>query len=401
MKLLNSNIFASAVMMFDLLLVVLFLGACSGGDSVANGTGSDAGEAELANSIVVTSPSGAPLARGMARLWGMNEDSMELEWSDTLDNDGRLKFASSLSGQHLLESRSGDSLSVMRWVDFGKQPSQTLAAAASVSLKGVITNRGVAVAGATVTILDKSVKTAADGSFAFDALPEGVHYAFVEGDFGKFSYQMQTGLENAGTTNNIDIADSIFTVVEDFEKWSSRQTMLGKSFGEGWWFICTDSLQGGKSSSPNIASKDILVTGAEAKNGSSLHIKFTIDPDFDGGYGVAGFSIGGDFDRSETPAFYDLRKTTAISFDAKGEGEMFLQITRRSDKGEREYHATKGMSLGNEWTHFTFTAKDFGTEFTAVNSLNFVVNKDAEIYLDNIRFDGISPSMWPSLGMDF
>lgn len=400
MKKLKVNLLTVFVV-FTNALILTFLIGCGESSSVANGTGSDAGEAIVASSIVVTNSSGSPLARATARLWGMNENSMELEWSDTLDNEGRLDFASTLSGQHLLETRSGDTLSVMRWVDFGKQPSQTLAATASVSLKGTVKNHGNPVSAVKITVLDRETVTDESGAFAIEGLPEGVHYVFVEGPFGKLSYQMQTGLDSTGTTNDIDIADSIFTVVEDFEKWNSRQTLLGKSFGEGWWFICTDSLQGGKSSAPNIGSKNILVTGADAKNGSSLHVKFTIDPNFQGGYGVAGFSIGGDFDRSVTPAFYDLRGTTAISFDAKGVGEMFLQITRRGSEGEREYHATKGIPLSPEWTHFTFTAEDFETEFTAVNSLNFVVNKDAEIYLDNIRFDGIAPAMWPSLGMDF
>ena len=100
-------------------------------------------------------------------------------------------------------------------------------------------------------------------------------------------------------------------------------------------------------------------------------------------------------------SFYDLRSATAISFDAKGSGELFLQITKRSDEGKREYHKTWPVTLTDEWQHFTFTAEDFDTELAAVNSLNFMVESDAEIYLDNVRFDGISPSMWPSLGMRF
>jgi hypothetical protein len=59
------------------------------------------------------------------------------------------------------------------------------------------------------------------------------------------------------------------------------------------------------------------------------------------------------------------------------------------------------VTLGDEWEHFTFTADDFDTELIAVNTINILVTEDAEIFLDNIRFDGISPSMWPSLGMRF
>lgn len=370
-------------------------------DSIANGTGSNAGEAELAQTFTVTNSKGKPLARGTARIWTMNESSIDIEWSDTLDNNGKFTLSSKFSGQHLLETRSGDTLSVMRWIDFGKNPSQTLAARNSVSLKGTITNAGAAVEGATISILDKTAKTDATGAFAINGLPEGVHYAFVEGSFGKFSYQMQTGLGKNGTTNNIDIADNIFTVIEDFENWGERQTMIGKSFGEGWWFICTDSLQGGGSHSTDLFSNDLLITGEGAKNGSSMHAVFDLDESYDGHYGVTGFSIGGDFFEHETAAFYDLRGTRAISFDAKGDGSIYLQVTKRGADGQKEFHKTYAVTLGEKWEHFTFTAEDFDTELVAVNSINFMVEQDAEIYLDNVRLDGISPSMWPSLGMTF
>ena len=100
-------------------------------------------------------------------------------------------------------------------------------------------------------------------------------------------------------------------------------------------------------------------------------------------------------------AFYDLRSATAISFDAKGSGKISLQITKRGNDGKRDFHQTAFVTLGDEWEHFTFTADDFDTELIAVNTINILVTEDAEIFLDNIRFDGISPSMWPSLGMRF
>ncbi len=389
-----------------ILCAVIFCN-CSSHNSVANGTGSNAGETELAGIITAKNSNGEPLARAAARVWILQEDSMKIAFEDTLNELGTLEFKSMISREdsvslQLIEAHSGDSLSVMRWVNLDKQPSQTLAAGSSESLKGTIFNNGKPVEGATVSILDKSATTLSDGSFFFENLPAGVHYAFVAGHFGRFSYQMQTGLDENATTNDIDIADSIFTVVEDFENWKTRQTLLGKSFGQGWWFICTDSLQGGGSRvSDGLRSKSILVSGDSAKNGSSLHIEFDIDEETEGHYGVAGFSIGDDFEEDEMFAFYDLRSATAISFDVKGSGDLFLQITKRGDDGSREYHKTNAIVLTDAWQHVTITAEDFDTELVAVNTLNFMVESDAEMYLDNIRFDGISPSMWPSLGMRF
>ncbi|MBP5246607.1 MAG: carboxypeptidase regulatory-like domain-containing protein [Fibrobacter sp.] len=401
MKLL-SKVFAC----FGWALCTAFFCNCSQ-DSVANGTGSNAGETELAGVITVTGPSGEPLAHAAARVWILHDNTIKIAYEDTLNESGTLEFKSTISREdstsiQLIETHSGDSLSAMRWVDLEKKPSQTLTADSSVPLKGIISNNGNPVEGATITILDKFTITSSDGSFEFESLPSGVHYAFVESGFGKFSYQMQTGLAESATTNQIDLADSIFTVVEDFENWATRQTLLGKSFGQGWWFICTDSLQGGGSrTSEDLRSPNTLVSGDSAKNGSSLHVKFDIDEETEGHYGVAGFAIGDDFEEDDMFSFYDLRSATAISFDLKGSGELFLQITKRGDDGSREYHKTKPIPLTDEWQHVTMTAEDFDTELVAVNSLNFMVESDAEIFLDNIRFDGISPSMWPSLGMRF
>ncbi|SHK80658.1 carboxypeptidase-like regulatory domain-containing protein [Fibrobacter sp. UWEL] len=413
MKFLLTSRLSRALTACGLLSGLFSLMACStDSNSVANGTGSNAGETEIATTqiagtITATSADGAPLARATARIWTLNEDTISVAFTDTLDSKGQLDFAAHLeknqvSGRYLLEANSGDTLSVMRWVNFNKKPAQKLSADSTTSLKGTITNRSAAVAGATITILDKQAVTDPSGNFQITGVPAGVHYAFVEGNFGKFSYQMQTGLDSNGQTNNIDIGDSIFTVIEDFENWTTKQTLLGKSFGDGWWFICTDSLQGGGSRAEiGINSDSLLVSGSEAHTGSSLHLKFNIDWETEGRYGVAGFTIGDDFEETDSYSFFDLRQATAISFDARGSGELFLQITKRGENGEREYYENTPVNLSEEWQHFTFTAEDFNTELIAVNSLNFMVRDNADFYLDNIRLDGISPSMWPSLGMEF
>ena len=392
-------------MSFAKVCSILLLSTCTfyscGKDTASNGTGSNAGETEIAKHIEFATVTGKPFVNAAARIWRMDQDSMEIEWSGVIDSKGSLDVNQNLIGHRLLEAHSGDSLSVMCWVDFGKQLSQTLAAVESASLKGNIKNNGAAVVGATVKILDKEAVTNENGDFTIAGLPQGVHYAYVEGVFGKFTYQMQTGLADYGTTNDIDISDSIFTVIEDFENWDDRQTLIGKSFGGGIWFVCTDSLQGGGShSSGTVFSKNIVVTGDSAKNGSSLHVVFDLDEDYDGHYGVAGFSISGDFDLQETPAFFDLRGTSSISFDAKGSGYLFLQVTKRSSEGSKEFHKTRPVYLTQEWKRFTFDENDFRTELYDVNSINFMFEDDAELYLDNIRLNGISPAMWPYLSID-
>lgn len=391
------------IILWAALFSTTMLAACSSdsGENVANGTGSNAGETELA-SITIAKPNGKPLAFGTARLWNMDESGMSVVQADTLGENGVFEIETIADHALLLEANLGDSLSAMRWLLPRNTKNQVVKTGVTATLKGSIANEGRFIQGVKVSVLDKIAYTDSKGIFKIDNLPEGVHYAFVEGDFGKFAYQMQTGTEEIPATNNIDIDDSVFTVIEDFENWKNRRTLIGKSFGQGWWFICTDSLQGGGSrASGGILDENILVEGDSAKDGHSLHLIFDIDEETEGHYGVAGFAIGDDFYEKEIPAFYDLRATKAISFDAKGSGTLYLQITKRGENGQREYHETAPLSLNDVWQHFTITAEDFGTELIAVNTLNFMVNEDAEIFIDNIRLDGISPSTWPSLGMKF
>ena len=374
---------------------------CSDNAKVANGTGSEAGETEVV-AITFTKPNGEPLSRGIARFWTMHDDGMTIVDADTLNENGAIGVEKIDERVFLVEASLGDSLSAMRWIPAKNVKTQVVKTGMTATLKGSIASRGRFVQGASVRVLDKLTRTDENGVFVIDNVPEGVHYAFVEGDFGKFAYQLQTGSEETPATNNIDIGDSVFTVIEDFENWESRRTLIGKSFGQGWWFICTDSLQGGGSRvSGGLDDDRILVAGDSAKDGHSLHLIFDIDVETEGHYGVAGFAIGDDFDEKDMPSFYDLRATKAISFDARGSGRIYLQITKRSPEGEREYHETASLELSEDWQHFTITADDFGTELVAVNTLNFMVNRDCELFLDNIRLDGISPSTWPSLGMEF
>ena len=374
---------------------------CSDNAKVANGTGSEAGETEVV-AITFTKPNGEPLSRGIARFWTMHDDGMTIVDADTLNEDGAIGVEKIDERVFLVEASLGDSLSAMRWIPTKNVKTQVVKTGMTATLRGSIASRGRFVQGASVRVLDKLTRTDENGVFVIENVPEGVHYAFVEGDFGKFAYQLQTGSEETPATNNIDIGDSVFTVIEDFENWESRRTLIGKSFGQGWWFICTDSLQGGGSRvSGGLDDDRILVVGDSTKDGHSLHLIFDIDVETEGHYGVAGFAIGDDFDEKDMPSFYDLRATKAISFDAKGSGRIYLQITKRGPEGEREYHETASLELSEDWQHFTITADDFGTELVAVNTLNFMVNRDCELFLDNIRLDGISPSTWPSLGMEF
>lgn len=381
----------------------IIIAGCSDNASndIANGTGSNAGETELA-AIAFTKADGTPLTRAIARTWRMTEKSMDLVSVDTLDENGKTELDKNLSGLHLVEARSGDSLSAMNWINFGDSTSQTtLVASASTSLKGSITQNGNFVKGSTVKILDKAAITDNNGNFEISGIPEGQHFAFVEDDQGTHVFQVQAKADSIEeTTNVIDLGATPFILVDNFEQWETHRSLLGQTFGEGWWFVLTDSTLGGGSRLLNEPGLGNLFEKDQDK-GYVMHLAYDLDEETDGRFGVAGFALGDDFDNHKNFAFFDLSGATAFSFDAKGNGELFLQLTLRDSTGEKVFVMSAPIELGDDWEHYTITTEELDTDLTAINSINFVVENDAEFYLDDIKIEGISPGMWPELGKNF
>lgn len=390
-----------AVARFLTVTAFIIAGCSENNNSVANGTGSNAGETELAT-IAFVKADGTPLARAIARTWSMSEKSMDLVSVDTLDENGQVPIDTSLSSLHLVEARSGDTLSAMSWINFDDSTSQTsLVASASTSLKGNITQNGNSIKGATVKILDKTVTTDSNGNFEVSGIPEGQHFAFVENVHGTRAFQVQAMADSTVDADNvIDLDSEPFILAEDFEQWETRRSLLGRTFGEGWWFVLTDSTLGGGSRLLNEPGQENLFV-KESDKGHAMHLVYDLDEETDGRFGVAGFALGDDFENHKSFAFFDLSGATAFSFDAKGSGELFLQLTLRDSTGEKMFVKSTPIELTRDWERYTITTEELDTDLTAVNSINFVVENDAEFYLDDIKIEGISPGMWPELGKNF
>lgn len=374
-----------------LILFASFLTSCSNND-VANGTGSNAGETELASISFVTE-SGKPLSRAVARTWSLSEQGTEIVQTDTLDTNGSMIINPDLSGLLLVEARYGDSLSAMGWINFGlSKPKYPLVASASKSLRGTIQQRGTAVAGATVQILDKETKTDDQGAFEIQGLPSGNHFVTVKTERGQRVFQMET---DSNSINDLDTPP--FILIDDFKDWNSKRTILGRTFGEGWWYICLDSASSEMRQSKNDSS-DIGSVVIDSEKGHALHLVFDLDETHNGKFGLAGFSLGADFEKREAFAFFDISSMTAISFDAKGEGILYLQVVSRSDDGNGKFTYSKPIELSEQWETYSIAPEDLESDLTMVNNINFVMEEDGEFYLDNIKLEGINPGTWPSLG---
>ncbi|MBR2197424.1 MAG: carboxypeptidase regulatory-like domain-containing protein [Fibrobacter sp.] len=385
------NIFLRRSWLACLIVFASFLTSCSNNDT-ANGTGSNAGETELASISFVTE-SGQPLSRAVARTWSLSEQGTEIVQTDTLDINGSMNINPDLNGLLLVEARYGDSLSAMGWINFGlSKPKYPLVASASKSLRGTIQQRGTAVAGATVQILDKEAKTDDHGAFEIQGLPSGNHFVTVKTKKGQRVFQMET---DSNSINDLDTPP--FILIDDFKDWNSKRTILGRTFGEGWWYICLDSASSEMRQSKNDSS-DIGSVVIDSEKGHALHLVFDLDETHNGKFGLAGFSLGADFEKRETFAFFDISSMTAISFDVKGEGVLYLQVVSRSEDGNGKFTYSKPIELSEQWETHSITPEDLESNLTMINAINFVMEEDGEFYLDNIKLEGINPGIWPSLG---
>lgn len=385
--------------MFLILSIIacVVFSACSD-NSVANGTGSNAGETELA--IITVKNDGAPVA-ARVRLWNIEKDSLSLALEGVAGKNGEFEVARKELEKRIVQVQ-GDSLAGMLYLA-SAQDQVEIKMAKTVNAVGRVSENGKPVANAEVRVFDTSVKTDEEGNFIVENVPQGALFAYVNAN-GKNSVFV---IDAGDSPSAIELTEEPFILVENFDDWNSRRTLLGKMFGQGWWFISTDSLAGGNSRAlNNLWQEDITVSGENAFAGSSFHEKFDIDEEFEYPYASAGFALGDDYYEEDLPSFYDLRGMLGISFIAKGSGSVFVQLTCKNSNGEQVYYDSKKVKLADEWAQITIAVSEFDSEdetFTLqhVNSINFVTTEDSEIYLDNIRIDGISVADWPMLGHSF
>ena len=117
----------------------------------------------------------------------------------------------------------------------------------------------------------------------------------------------------------------------------------------------------------------------------------------------AGFLLGEDERdvKDNNYAFFDISGATGLSFDAKGSGSLFLQIVSRKADGSSDYISPNSIELTEEWNTYTYSFEKVSSRLTAASAINFMFKEDAEIYIDNVRLDGLVATTWPSLGKKF
>ena len=368
--------------LFLYLSILISLAACT--SDVAGGTGSNAGEAEIA--YVFKDASGRALPSAKINLWKMEEGALTFVDSSYADTSGSWKLSSSSKQKLLLEAWFEDSLAYMCWVDLSEKKPESLILYPTETLEGTLMQNEQPFSGASLQVLNRGYQTNASGDYFFDQMPRGIHLMLVN---GTQTVQLQT---NYRDTIDLDVP---FILIENFEDWG-LQTILGKFFGGGWWYYSSNEGSGGLSFlEPAFESgPEVIATKEEAFSGRSLHVKMTVDSSLEEKFALVGFSLGDDFYKEQGKSFFDLSSLSAVTFRAKGNGSLFLQWVMKKEGSPEKAFSLASFTLSENWTFYRIPSTHFDGPFQMLNALNFMAEEDADLWLDDIRFEGIGLPEW-------
>ena len=75
---------------------------------------------------------------------------------------------------------------------------------------------------------------------------------------------------------------------------------------------------------------------------------------------------------------------------------VYVQFIQRSTDGTQDKIQSAPIILSEKWESIALPISENNLDLSSVNMIAFLVNADAEIYLNNIRLEGFSPSQWLS-----
>jgi hypothetical protein len=390
-----------------------FILGCSNPAKVSGGTSSET-ESTISGSVVYPDESPVPMAKVSLRssIHLPNSDLRDTIRTTSTDPDGNFLFTELGKGYYSIEiqKESGNHTlaSVLRTlVETDKEDVEltpdTLYPA--VACSGSVVSPAGDPEQAVVSIygLEHTVHTDAEGNFVLSNLP-GSHYLLRvipenpalgprEEDF--------IAEKNIGT---IELAGYPLLKIEDFEE-ANVKTSLVPVFDMSFWYAIDDNSWGGNSSfdPPNIRGNfaSSIVTN-QAWDGSSLHVRYIMDPAMDPSWGIVGFRLGTSRD------YYDLSKLDSIAFHARGSGTIRIEFTSAlvlDTLNDNWGHFGADILLPAAWTRIAVSVDELrpwpgsGADNTGatwdqakekIQNINFAANDPAELWLDDVFFTGIS-----------
>jgi hypothetical protein len=381
-------------------VTIILLFGCSQFYSENNGTGSNAGDADVV-AVYIIDPAGKPAVHAKIQMWNMSDPTQkEYVAISKVQDNGVWSFKELPEGIWLIEASQGDSLLAMRMFHIHDGDSfllkDSLKLKPPTSIQGVVLYEGLPHQNAKIQVLDQTIIADQTGSFIIEGLAPGNYLATLNSErISEARFTLVTGVQDT-----IEITNLPYIVLENFEYWN-YQNNLGDWYNNGWWYYSLDDHLGGNSLlNPSLEqSWDLSLTESDSKSGTSFHVSFEIDESFSDHYALVGFHLGYRVsDAKMNMTWFDLSGMTAISFWAKGTGAISLQLIVPDDNNPTEISSTsQSIQLQNEWTLHRVLSSTFNNNLKKVNAINFMGSEDLELWIDDIKLEGISPVDWVDL----
>ena len=185
----------------------------------------------------------------------------------------------------------------------------------------------------------------ADRNFAFTAVAPGAYalMAFGSRDGAVHAWQARMlDLAAGAVLGGQDVAAEQAVLLDDFTAgW--KQSSLGRLLGEGFWYLASDSADGGTSA---VSAR--ILSGPESYDGSSVRADYALGQNLINPWAIMGCNIG----TSDKGAVYDFSGLTAISLMAKGSGtvnvKLLSKVVARGFKDSVQYFYP--LRLPSSWT---------------------------------------------------
>ena len=368
--------------------------ACSDGEEHASGIWD---ETQNGLAIHIVDSTGTPVANARLRIinadgWAKNIISGNTIADSAITNASGIASLKKVSATAYAEVSAKSGVSRIALANGDTAKNDTLRTAST--LNGVLNTASLP---REVRLYGTSFRAAvnADGSFTFDSIPGG-DYAVVIPSASAFTYCGGAVADTASTVTRTftpENADSV--LIDDFEDGNNFNRFHAIT-GGGWWYNYSDSTS---SVSPEKAVNSIVRNDSGWNASFSYHATFSVANGVSGAFALCGFDIGVS-PLLDTVIGYDLSSVDTISFYAKGTGHIKIQFygshsLSTDTTGEWIYE----FDLSSEWTRIVVTPQgvpDWENIKSSITTITFMSTADADIWLDEIVFHGISPaSLFP------
>lgn len=190
-------------------------------------------------------------------------------------------------------------------------------------------------------------------------------------------------------------------LIDNFEDGDLR-TLIGRYFSGGWWY---GDASAGTASISTINESAVVQTDST----KALHATATVlDPDFPIRYAVLGFNIGAGVQgcpQNQGSCFFNLAKAQSISFRAKGNGTVRMQIGTKAVSDLKDYNFPyQEITIDNRWRTFVVPLNQLQINPSSPASLkgitlsdmlkgsyavSFLMMNDMDLWIDDIKINGL------------